>query len=563
MLDTPFPRSTAPRSPALARALLVLACALLAPAVAHAQWPSPTTGLPICTAAGSQSYRMAISDGAGGMFVAWSDTRFVLADIYVQHVSAGGSNLWAGNGAIVCSASSRQDQPVLVSDGAGGVVIAWRDFRMDTEGDIYAQRVNSNGATVWPYNGVAVCTATAQQNMPVIAADSAGGVVIAWEDYRDSPRVYAQRLDASGTPLWAANGTPVTTSLAAQYEPVIVTGGAFGTVLAWSQRGLADYDIEAEFLGHDGQPLWDPAGVPVCTATGDQFHPIAVSDSAGGAWFAWEDVRGRSIGVYAQRVTLTGFTVLAYGGLPVCTVDADQTAPVAVADGRGGMIVGWQDARLKDDVYAQRLDATGARLWPATGAVVCNVYGSHSFPAIAGDGRGGAMLVWEDERTGQGTDIYAQRLDSLGVQAWTVGGLGACTASFNQFQPYVVSSPDTVGIVAWVDLRGSNDLYCERIPFTTTAPSNSVALMASPNPASRQVTFAFADPQTGRALLTIYDASGRRVRTLEHTALAGGAPQIRWDARDDSGRTCAEGVYFARLAVDGRAVASRSITIVR
>ncbi len=547
--------------------LLALACALALPGIARAQWPAANLGLPVCTAAYSQSFRTAISDGAGGMFVAWSDMRFVVSDIYVQHVSASGAILWSYNGALACGAAGRQDQPVLVSDGAGGIVVAWRDFRYDSDGDVFAQRIGPGGAALWAFNGVPVCTAGGQQVAPVIAPDSAGaspsGVVIAWEDHRDEPRIYAQRLDTAGVARWDPNGKPVSTSLAAQFEPAIVTGGPYGVIVAWTQQGDTGSDIFAEYVGHDGQPLWDPAGAGICAAAGDQFRPIAVSDSAGGAWFAWEDDRGASIGVYAQRVTLPGFSVLVDGGAQVCSFDADQLALAAVADGRGGLLVAWTDERVNMDVYAQRLDPAGARLWPASGEIVCNEPGTHAFPSIAADGLGGALVAWEDERTGAGTDIYAQRMDSLGVARWTAGGVNECSASYNQFQATVVSNSDTVGVVVWVDQRGASDLYCQRVPLQGTMLRPAVSLKAAPNPATLQATFAFAATGAGRAELTIFDAAGRRVRTLDHEMFEAGVQQVPWDARDDSGRTCAGGVYFARLAVDGRATATRRITLVR
>jgi hypothetical protein len=563
LLRRPFARRSLP----LAGTLLASAFALILPGIARAQWPAADAGLPVCTAPYSQSYRTAISDGAGGMFVAWSDMRYVVPDIYAQHVSASGAILWRYNGTLVCGAGGRQDLPVLAADGAGGIVVAWRDYRADTDGDIYAQRIGPDGSQLWAFNGVPVCTAVGQQVAPVIAVDSVGGspasVVIAWEDDRAQPRIYAQRLDPSGVPQWEANGRPVTTSLAPQFEPAIVTGGPFGTILAWSQQGDSGYDIFAGFLGHAGQPLWDPAGAAICVAAGDQYHPIAVSDSASGAWFAWEDDRGASIGVYAQRVTLPGFFVLGQGGVPVCPFGADQLAPAAVADGRGGLLVAWGDARVGSDIYAQRLDPAGARLWPASGEVVCDGYGTHAFPSIAADGLGGALVAWEDERAGTGTDIYAQRMDSLGTATWAAGGTGICTASANQFQPALVSTPDTVGVVVWMDLRGSNDIYCQRVPLQVTQPRPAVPLVASPNPMTRQATFEFATAGAGRAELTIYDAAGRRVRTLDQAVSDAGVQRVPWDARDDSGRTCTGGVYFARLAVDGHALATRRITIVR
>jgi len=566
MPDHLLARLSACRRPATA-ALGVLALACVVPPAARAQWPLPSAGLPVCTAAGAQTYRMAISDGAGGMFVGWSDTRFVVADVYAQHTSAAGVNLWTHDGVLVSGAAGRQDQAVISSDGAGGLYVAWRDTRLDAEGDIYMQHLDPNGVSLWAYNGIPVCTAPGQQTLPVLAPDTTGaspcGVVVAWEDYRAQPSVYAQRLDPLGNALWTPDGVRVSQGFAAQYEPSMVPGGSTGTLVAWSQQGTTGYDIWAQELGHSGETLWGPAGVALCTVDGNQFHPQAVSDSAGGAWVVWEDDRGTSLAVYAERVTSYGMPVIGGGGLSICPVSADQLAPTAVADVRGGVVVGWQDARVNSEIYAQRIDPTGARLWPATGMPVCTAVGTHAFPSVAADGRGGAILAWEDDRTASGTDIYAQRLDSLGVAWWTPDGVGVCTATASQFQATVVSDPDTFGVVVWTDLRGNSDLYCNRVPWALAAPRTVAFLGAAPNPARDAASFAFALAAAGRAELAIFDAAGRRVRTLAHQVLDAGAHRLPWDARDDSGRACAEGVYFARLTVDGRTFATNRITLRR
>ena len=54
------------------------------------------------------------------------------------------------NGVAICTALNDQDNPVIVSDGAGGAIITWDDYRSTTGdtslgSDIYAQWVNSSG----------------------------------------------------------------------------------------------------------------------------------------------------------------------------------------------------------------------------------------------------------------------------------------------------------------------------------------------------------------------------------------------------------------------------------
>lgn len=79
-------------------------------------------------------------------------------------------------------------------------------------------------------------------------------------------------------------------------------------------------------------------------------------------------------------------------------------------------------------------------------------------------------------------------------------------------------------------------------------------LPASPNPFNPATELRFELPAGGRAALALYDARGRRVRTLvEESELPAGQFTVRWDGRDQGGSSVASGVYFARLHVDGQA----------
>ena len=179
------------------------------PTLVHAAWPSdPKVNVPLCTATGSELGQCIVSDGVGGAIVAWSDGRTPAnsGDIYVQRVSASGAALWSANGVPICAVGGSQGSPTIVSDGAGGAIIAWVDSRASavTGTDIYAQRVNAAGAPQWTLNGLAVCAAAAAQNTPASVSDGEGGIIVTWMDQRaslGSRDIYAQRLNASGVLL--------------------------------------------------------------------------------------------------------------------------------------------------------------------------------------------------------------------------------------------------------------------------------------------------------------------------------------------------------------------------
>src|SRR5258707_986624 len=92
--------------------------------------------------------------------------------------------------------------PTIVSDGAGGAIVTWTDYR---NYDIYAQRVNATGAPQWGTDGVALCVAVNVQIRPTIASDGSGGAIVTWEDERrtyPAVDIYAQRVNGAGVSQW-------------------------------------------------------------------------------------------------------------------------------------------------------------------------------------------------------------------------------------------------------------------------------------------------------------------------------------------------------------------------
>ena len=83
-----------------------------------------------------------------------------------------------------------------------------------------------------------------------------------------------------------------------------------------------------------------------------------------------------------------------------------------------------------------------------------------------------------------------------------------------------------------------------------------------PNPTTGATIIAFAMPKTGVAKLEIYDASGKRVRTILDGEVSAGLNQATWDGRDGGGRNVPPGTYFARLRAGDR-MQGRKIMMVR
>jgi hypothetical protein len=103
-------------------------------------------------------------------------------------------------------------------------------------------------------------------------------------------------------------------------------------------------------------------------------------------------------------------------GAAICTASSRQDIVGLISDGSGGAIITWSDDRTSQyDIYAQRVDSSGAVQWTADGVAICMASGTQWWPQLTSDGSGGAIITWQDKRSGTNYDIYAQRVDSNGT----------------------------------------------------------------------------------------------------------------------------------------------------
>ncbi len=400
----------------LAGLMLVVAAAPLG----RAAWDE--NGILVCDVASNQQEPDMVTDGRGGVIIAWDDDRSGSTDIYAQRFDVSGTAMWTGGGVPLCLATGGQQGARIVANGSGGAIVTWQDYR-GADNDIYAQMVDATGVVMWTSGGVAVSTAAGDQTAPQIIADGFGGAIIVWYDNRGADSdIYAQRLDASGTPLWTSDGVAVCQVAGDQYSPRIISDGYGGAIFIWNDERSGTRNLYAQRAKSSGAMMWATGGVAVCTAAGGQYNTVIISDDAGGGIVAWDDVRSGNFDIYAQRFDDQGTMLWTTDGVPLCSAPGNQTVPVMAKDGSGGAIVAWVDPRDGlYDIYAQHLDASGAVQWVADGLDICPIAEDQMQAAVSSDGAGGAIIAWRDNRDSS-QDIYAQQVDGSGVLMWNPPG---------------------------------------------------------------------------------------------------------------------------------------------
>jgi hypothetical protein len=469
-------------------------------------WGGATTNKAVCTATNSQTAPQLVPDGQGGAIMAWCDYRdsgTTGYDIYAQRITTAGAMptglSWVTNGVAICTATGDQFNVALTPDGQGGAIITWQDTRSGG-GDVYAQRVNSAGAPQWVGNGIPVSATTNNQQAPQIVPDGQGGAIIAWSDSRNGVSnfdIYAQRINSAGampTGLsWVTNGVAICNAASEQYFPMLVPDGQGGAIISWfdyRNQATSGWDIYAQRIGATGAIAtgWTADGVAICTAANTQEYPQIIPEGQGGAIIAWHDYRsGANYDIYSQRISGAGVVQWAANGVAICTAANNQFSPQLAPDGQGGAIIAWHDARGITDIYAQRVNSTGAMLWATNGVAICTAVNEQFYPQVVPDGEGGAVITWQDRRDSATTDydIYAQRVNKNGVSLWLRNGLAVCTRSGDQEFPQItidsrwlsgnqqMQSPEQSNtanemkgiIIVWQDKRtGSNaDIYAQAI----------------------------------------------------------------------------------------------------
>ncbi|HTR80258.1 MAG TPA: T9SS type A sorting domain-containing protein [Bacteroidota bacterium] len=271
------------------------------------QWA--TNGIAVRNSSLNTIYPQICTDGAGGAFIAWADPN--TSKELAQRVLCDGSLEWTSPG-LQLSASLTGSFSIarICSDGENGAIVAWHQSATTNSYNVYAQRIDGSGNILWASGGVDVCTQYSID--PAIASDGSGGMIAAWNDYRATAwNVYSQRINSSGSAVWTADGVPVVNTGKEEggiyYYTSVSTDSSGGAFIAWlDERDPGfNYHLYAQELDNNGTPLWTTNGITVSSATsgGSQFNQQMMTSASAKAILVWEDSRGSgATNLYASAI---------------------------------------------------------------------------------------------------------------------------------------------------------------------------------------------------------------------------------------------------------------------
>lgn len=365
---------------------------------------------------------------------------------------------WSTNSSInspVAAAPKSQNSVHSVSDANGGIVMVWDDNRNSstTADDIYAQRLNASGIRKWALNGIAICNNAGTQKNSTVTDAGNGNTIITWEDNRaGNYDIYAQKIDSSGNILWASNGIIVCNKTTTQKSPKIVGDNAGGAIIVWEDSLNNYWDIYAQRISSSGSVMWTSGGVAICNASNTQVNPRIDIDGAGGAIFTWQDKRNNAdYDIYAQRIDASGAVQWTANGVAICVAAGTQSNPRIEPDGANGALISWVDKRntIDNNIYAQRINSSGITQWTSNGVTVCSAANNQSALDMKYIGSTGLLITWKDDRV-NANEIYAQLISLSGITQLTTNGI-KLSNGLKSLSPNVISDGSGGAIVAWQD----------------------------------------------------------------------------------------------------------------
>ncbi len=161
---------------------------------------------------------------------------------------------------------------------------------------------------------------------------------------------------------------------------------------------------------------------------------------------------------------------------------------------------------------------------------------------------GWRLVTWDMSRDGTGT--------------WLGDGVLNGTLGFDSIQLSYEPGGAAQGSLIFDDLRVARPIGVSvQQPLPPVLSSRRV-LEGYPNPFNAVVTLQYEVPdllQLQRVRVVMYDALGRKVKTIVDAPQAPGTYTVQWDGTDERGQNVASGVYLCRLSTEKGAAATQVI----
>ena len=192
----------------------------------------------------------------------------------------------------------------------------------------------------------------------------------------------------------------------------------------------------------------------ISDTTGDQVLPkVVVNADNGESYISWFSNSGDgNYNVYMQRLDVNGNKLWAEDGMLISNHQTMSwvTDYDMVIDNDGCAILVTQDERTgSSDVFAYRISPEGEFLWGADGIALTNDPDFNPSPKAIIDQEGNIVVNWGSENNTTFSKLYFQKLSPDGDMLWDENTV-ISSDSMHLLMPNIILSEDTATTVVWI-----------------------------------------------------------------------------------------------------------------
>ena len=127
----------------------------------------------------------------------------------------------------------------------------------------------------------------------------------------------------------------------------------------------------------------------------------------------------------------------------------------------------------------------------------------------------------------------------------------------NIVESYDIVGPDSTS----AGLKGKKQF--QDVAVNLSEKPKTELFQNSPNPFNPTTTISFQIAIPGHVTIDVFDVQGKRIRRLRDQNDAAGTYNVSWDGTNSRGEGLSSGIYFYRLGVDGKTIATKKMILVK
>jgi len=517
---------------------------------------------------GSYDYAMApdVAANASSILVAWNGIATYDKDINLQIYSDNGTPIGDNikvNDDSLCYAG--QVFPAIAIAQNGNFVVAWQDYRYG-DPNIYA-RVYTFDGTPLTENFPVVADSLSQKFIyPDVAMDSVGNFIVAWMNNPNLLHndIFIKRFSPDGNPI----STYIQTNSDSFNIPFELNGlsvamasnGNF--VLTWNEQQEPDpIRIKAQLFDQNGNQITNVFQVNSEINSNVVAYPDVAMDRTGNFAISWLKLYQNQYFVCVKLFSSNGIPIS-----PEIVVNEDSTHTILISrigmNRNGEFVIAWyqyNDSLASFLLKAQRFTSDGNKVGNnfQVGDAGTQSSSYPTRPSVSMETNGNFLIVWRID-----DQIAGQRYDSDGNPIGTNFLVFQAPGASHRNYPVSVLWNDRI-YTTWQEKRNPHtgiDVWANILDFNTpvsisqqnsgTIPCDYELYQNYPNPFNPSTTITYQLPHTSQVELTVFNALGKKIKTLIHTQQAAGLYQVCWDGKDQNGVPVSSGIYFYQIKTE-------------